>query len=76
MKKENQSVEDIYNSFYEKYPEIKKQVDHDNLKRQERMQELILEGLSEEDATIQSWKEYWVMVKERDGVHFSINKIN
>lgn len=75
MEKGHPSIEEIFNELYEQNPEIKKQVKEDNLKRQERKQALILGGLSEEDATIQSWEEYWVMVEERDGVRFSISKI-
>jgi|GEM_PF-3496330 len=64
-----------FDEMLDKNPELKKEWEEDNQFKEDRKQYYLSRGLSEHVATQKSWDDYWTLAKERDGVEFSIKRI-
>jgi hypothetical protein len=76
MKKDIDEITKIFKELFDSRPDLKEQMNKDKQWRQEREKLHISNGMSENDAKMNSWADYWNMVKDRDGVEFGINKLS
>lgn len=76
MSKDMEELNKLFNELFDKNPELKEEMRMDDLWREQKKEEYISNGMSVNDAELSSWVDYWAMVKERDGVEFSINRLN
>lgn len=69
-------LDKVFNTLYEAYPHIKTKVDEDTKWRQERNSLYLKEGYGEDESKYMAWTDYWEMARMRDGVNFSVDKLN
>lgn len=57
-------------------PELMKMIEDDDSFIEDRQKYYLKHGYDERKATLKAWDDYWKMAFKRDGVEFSIHKLD